>query len=225
MPLPLAIPLAVGIGGAIGKMFGRGKANRRMDALLKEDPKYKANPLAQERLNLTRTLLNARMPGSAQLERNIFTNQANATSNVMKNATDSSQALALASGIYGNTANQLTDLGVMEAQDYSRRQNDLFGAQEGMINEQDKVYQDELRRYQNKFDVEGAKNQNRQNNWGDVSNLGFSMANFGLSGGFDKIFGGGGGGSQFQLPGRANVAMSTVQRGIPQLGNTLMLRR
>jgi len=87
MPLPL-IGLGIGLIGAAGKMFGRGKANRRMDALLKSDPQYKANPLAAERLNLTKTLLNARMPGAVQAEKNIYRSGANATAGATAAATD-----------------------------------------------------------------------------------------------------------------------------------------
>ena len=203
MPLPLLIPLAIGIGGAVGKMIGRGSANRKMDELLKQDPQYKINPVAQERYNLTKTLLNARMPGSAQVERNLFSKTANQAYGIDTNATDSSQALALKSQAYGNLGSELTDLGTMEAQDYQRRFGNYANAGEAMVNEGDKVYNDQLRRYSNKFDVEGAKQENRQNTWGDISNLGFSMLNFGAAGGFKGMFGGGGGGgmSPMSIPG------------------------
>ncbi len=101
MPIPLLIPLAVGVAGAVGKMIGRGKANRKMDELLNQDPRYKANPLAGERYSLAKTLLNARMPGSVQAERNIYKSGANATSSATRAATDSSQLLATAGEIQG----------------------------------------------------------------------------------------------------------------------------
>lgn len=188
MPIPLLVPLAIGAAGAIGKAIGRGKSNRKMDELLKQDPKKAVSPIAQERFALAKTLLNARMPGATQVQRNLYTNTANRIAGNTQLATDSSQALALNSQAYGDLGNQLTDLGVTEAQDYQRRFGNYVGAGDTMINEQDKVFEDDLRRQRNKFDVEGAKSQNRQNTWGDISNFGFSMANFGLSGGFDNMF-------------------------------------
>jgi hypothetical protein len=190
LPLP-AIGLGIGLIGGIGKMIGRGKANRTMQQLMKENPAYQENPLARQRLALAQTLFNARTPGAAQAERNIFSNQANTVANINRNATDSSQALALATGAQGQTNNDIMQLGQMEAQDGQRRYGNLAGAQQGMIGEQDKLFQDKVRRFQDKAQISGAINENRQNGWGDISNLGFGMMNFGLAGGFDNMFGGG----------------------------------
>lgn len=189
--LPL-IGAAVGILGGIGKMIGRGKANRQMNALLAQDPTYKANPLAGQRLGLAQQLLNARMPGAATAERNIYGNQATTLANVNRNATDASQALALSAGVQGQTNQSFQDLGMQEAQDYQRRYSNLEGAQEGMIAEGDKVYQDQVRKFGVLSQIRGAQNENRQNTWGDISNLGFSAMGFGMQGGFKNLFGGGG---------------------------------
>jgi hypothetical protein len=180
MGLPIAplVGLGVGLIGGIGKMFGRGKANREMDKLLAKNPVYSENPLARQRLGLAQTLLNARMPGAAAVERNLFTNQATQLNRLDRGATDASQALAAAAGIGAGTDNSLMQLGVTEAQDYQRRLNNLTNAQEGVIQEGDKVFADQTRRYNDEFAVRGAQQQNRQNNWGDVSNFGFEFANF-----------------------------------------------
>lgn len=203
-PLMLA-SFATGLGGAVGKMFARGKSNREMRRLEGEDPEYKSNPLAAERLAIARSLLNARTPGAARVERNIYANQGNQIANIMQNATDSSQALALASQAYGQTGSQLQQLGLNEEQDYQRRYNNLVEAQQGAITEGDKVYNDTLRRYDNRVNFAQAKSENRQNTWGDISNLGFALTNFGFAGGFEKMFGGGAksapiGGSGRSLP-------------------------
>jgi hypothetical protein len=190
MPLPI-IGAAIGIAGGIGKMIGRGKANRSMKQLMKEDPIYKENPLAKQRLALAQALFNARTPGALQAERNIFSNQANTIANINRNATDSSQALALATGAQGQTNQDLMQLGMSEMGDQQRRLGNLTGAQEGLINEQDKVFQDQVRRFGNKAQIKGAINENRQNTWGDISNLGFGIMNFGMAGGFDGMMGGG----------------------------------
>ncbi len=191
MPLPLlaGIGLAIGAIGSIGKAAGRRKANKEMDKLLKQDPKYAANPLANQRLALANTLLNARMPGAAAVERNIYQNQANQLGRLDRTATDASQALAMASGIGAGTNQAFNQLGITEAEDYQRRYGNLVNAQEGVIREGDKVFNDDVRRFQNLVGVRGAQQQNRQNTWGDISNFGFAVANMAASGGFNGMGG------------------------------------
>lgn len=187
-----AIGLGVGLIGGIGKMIGRGKANRQMKGLMAENPIYKENPLARQRMGLAQTLLNARAPGAAAAEQNIFSNQANQLSNIGRGASSAAQFLALGAQAQGQTNQSLQELGMQEAQDYQRRFENLSGAQEGVIREGDKVFQDQTRRFQDKVQFQGAMNENRQNTWGDISNLGFGLMDFGMSGGFKKLFGGGG---------------------------------
>ena len=213
-----AIGLATGIIGGIGKMIQRGKANKQLKALQLQDPKYTANPLAQDRLSLANSLLNARMPGAARAERNIYASGGNARGQISRNATDSSQALALGAGIQGNEANQFGQLAQNEAQDYQRRYANQVGAQQGMINEGDKVFQDEERRFGNKVQFQGAINANKAANWGDVSNMGFGVADFGMAGGFDNMggmFGGGNRGMAGQ-PQMQFAPQNSVGWGTPQ---------
>lgn len=205
-----AIGLGVGLIGMVGKAIGRGKANREMDKLLKENPAYTANPEAAKRLGLAQTLLNARMPGSAAVEKNIYGTQAGTIDNINRNATDSSQALALASGVQGQTNDAFNQLGVQEAQDYQRRLHNLTGAQEGVIREGDKVYGDQVRRFHDKANVKAAQNENRQNTWGDISNFGFGLMDFGLNGGQDELFG-----KQGQGSSQGGYSGLTVGRGGP----------
>jgi len=141
------IGIGAGLIGSIGKMIGRGKANRKMDELLAKDPRYTANPEVANRLGLAKTLLNARMPGAAAAEKNVYSNQANTVSNVTRNATDASQALAVSAGAGGQTNQAFTDLGQMEAENYQRNYNNLTGAQDAMVQEGDKVFGDDVRRY------------------------------------------------------------------------------
>lgn len=190
---------AVGVAGGVGKMIGRGKANKQMRALMAENPVYKENPLARQRMGLAQTLLNARMPGAAQAEQNIFSNQANQISNIGRGASSAAQFLALGAQAQGQTNQAIGDLGIAEAQDYQRRFGNLAGAQEGVIREGDKVFQDQTRRFQDKVQFQGAINANRQANWGDVSGMGFGLMDFGMSGmtgGFGKMLSGGGMGGQ-----------------------------
>lgn len=188
--LPVAIGLGLGIAGGIGKMFGRGKANREMRRLMKTNPTYQENPLAKQRLAMSQQLLNARMAGAARLENNIFANQTNRLSGLERGATDSSQLLMGGAQAQTQTNDALSNLAGMEEQNFANRLNNLEGSQQGVINEQTKVFQDQVRRFQDNMQIQGAMNANRQNNWGDLSNMGFGLASFGLQGGFDGMFSG-----------------------------------
>lgn len=178
----------MGLAGAIGGMFSRGKANREMDKLLGQDPTYQENPLARQRLGLAQTLLNSRMPGAARAEQNIYQNQANTVGTISRAATDSGQLLTAAAASQGRTNDALDNLDQQEAQDYQRRFNNYEQANQGVINEQDKVFQDQTRRFNDRVQVKGAQAQNRSANWQTLSNLGFGIADFGMSGGFDNLF-------------------------------------
>lgn len=176
-----ALGLTVGAIGALGNIFGSRKANKRLDALMRQNPTYKESPIAGQRLALAQQLLNARMPGAAAAERNIYGAQANTLANIQRNATDASQALALAAGTQGQANQAFNQLGMQESQDYYNRLSNLTGAQQGMIAEGDKVYQDQVRRFQDLAAIRGAQQQNRYNAWSGISNLGFGLANFGFS--------------------------------------------
>lgn len=193
-PITSAVGLGVGIIGSIGKLFGNAKSNRELKKLQSADPTYSQNPIAGQRLSLAQTLLNARSPGAAIAERNIYANQGNQMGNISRNATDSSQALALGAANIGQSNQAFNQLGQQEANDYQRRYQNLSNAQEGMINEGDKVYGDQVRRFGDKAQIQGAINANRQNTWTSIQNLGGGVADFGMNGGMSSLFGGGGGG-------------------------------
>jgi hypothetical protein len=182
--------LGVSAASLVGKSVARGKANRALDSLQEQDPAYVENPIAKQRLGLANTLLNARMPGAVQAERNIYTNQANQLGNVNRVATDSAQALGMAAGIGGQTNDSFNKLAMAEDQDYQRRYGNQVAAQEGLINEQDKVFQDKTRRWGDMAQIQGAKSENRTNMWGDISNFGLGMADMGIN-----AYGGGNGGN------------------------------
>jgi hypothetical protein len=190
---PLTIGgLGVGLIGGLGNIFGGRKRRKEMDELLQRDARYTESPIAREQYGYAKSLLNARMPGSATIENNIYGAQANQMANINRLATDSSQALALASGAQAQTNESFQNLGVQQSQDYYNRLQNLNQAQQGMISEGDKVYQDMVRRWENRAGVTSANSQNRANTWNSLSNLGFGVMNLGLSGGAKGLFGGGG---------------------------------
>ena len=190
-PISSAVGIGLGLVGSIGKMFGNAKANRELRTLQANDPNYATssagmanNKLASGRLGLAQTLLNARMPGAQTIERNIYGTQANTTAGINRNATDSATALALQGGVQGQTNQAFNQLGLEEKNNYQQNYQNLVGAQEGMMNENDRAYQDQVRRFGDQAQIGGQINQNRQNTWSSISNLGFGIADIGANGGF-----------------------------------------
>jgi len=220
MSFVAAAGLAVGIGGMVGKGIARSKANKQLSKLQGQDPIYQENPLAAQRLGLANTLLNARMPGASQAQRNIQTAGANTVAGAQRNATSGAQALSVGTAVNAQQGQQFNDLGQQEAQDYQRRYGNLVGAQEGMINEQQNVFQDEVRRFGDKTQIQGAQAENRANTWGDVSRLGFGVADLGMAGGFNQFKGMFGGGGSQGMAGQQrqafNPQMSTMGGATPQ---------
>jgi hypothetical protein len=157
-------------GGLLAKGIGRAIANKKLTELEKNMPKYKENALAT-------TLLNARMPGAAQAERNILAEQANMLGKSQQAATSSSDIMQQIGGLQSQTNQALQGLAGTEAADYQRRYGNY-------INEKDKVFADELRQYQTKAQLQGARQENMQNTFGDIANLGMGLANFEAAGGF-----------------------------------------
>lgn len=217
-PITSAIGAGVGLIGGVAGLFGAGSANDKLEELLKKDPTYQANPIAAQRMGLASTLLNARAPGAAYAQSNIYGNQANQQENIERNATDGSQSLAAGAASQGQTNKSFVDLSNQENQDYQRRYGNLVGAQQGEINEGDKVYQDKIRRFQDMAQIRGQQNANTAQAWGTLSNLGFGAMNFGLAGGFNGMGKQGGGqGSSVSIPQNYGGGNGTYTGTGPQL--------
>lgn len=179
--------LAVGAAGTVGKAVAAGKANKKLGQLEGEIPGYGENPIVKQRLELAKTLLNARAPGAAAAQNNIYSAGANAYGNVERTATDSSTALSMGAGILGQTDQAFQDLQQKEAEDYQRRLQDFIAAQEGVVREGDKVFQAKTGNFQDKVAIQGAQTANTANTWQSLSNFGYGAANFGILGGFGGI--------------------------------------
>ncbi len=185
------IAVGVGVAGVVGGAISRGKANRKLSKLQQqaEANKYTANPLAQKRLDLANTLLNARMPGASQAEKNIYATGANQQGIIRRNATSGTQALALGAGLQAQEGEQFNQLAQMETGDYQRRLANQENAQQGVINEGDKEQMSKQNVLGQTAQLQGAQSANNANTWQSVSNLGFSAANFGMNGGFNSGMG------------------------------------
>jgi len=183
--------MAMGTVGNIFSSIAGIKWDKKMSKLLEEDPAYTADPNAKQRLGMAQTLLNARMPGAAAAERNIYGAGANATAAAARGATDASQFLALASGIQGQEGQQFMDLQSKEAQDYGGRLDRLTDASKGMSEEHKALFDDSVRRWQDKININTAQYTARANGGKSIGALGSS---FGDTSGFGGGGSGGGGG-------------------------------
>ena len=188
--MPLVAGLIVGGIGTIGKAIGRAKSNKELRALQARMPKWKS----QE--GLAQTLLNARMPGAAQAERNIYQQEANQMAGAQRGSTSANQLLLAGAGATGQANQAFGQLGQMEAGDYQRRYGNLTAAQQA-------DYSAAQQQYGQQAQIQGAINENRQNTWGDVAGLGFATAGLAAQGAF-----GGGSGARQSL-GNSQVSTAT----------------
>jgi hypothetical protein len=136
----------------------------------------------------------------------------NTLTTAQNNASDSSQFLALAGAAQGQAQQGFENLGMAEAQDQQRRMTNWEQALQDQIGEEDKVFGDEVRRFGNKAQIQGAQAENRANTWGDISNMGFGLADFAQAGGMNGL--------DIQNPFRRKQTMQPMQfgQGIDQYG-------
>src|ERR1700680_4046548 len=109
-----AVGGVLGTVGTIAANLSGDQTRRDLAADQLKDPGYSTSSFATQRYGLASTLLNARMPGAAAVERNIQGNEATETANINKDATDGSQALAMGAVNQGNTNKADQNLGIQE---------------------------------------------------------------------------------------------------------------
>lgn len=187
MPLPLLIGAGIGVANAIGRWFTGKKQKKLANQINPVFNQYQASPYAGQRLGLAKQLYAGRMFGAPQLERNIFSNQANTLNNVNKVATDASQALAYGAAAQGQTDDSLTNLQTAEAQNKYQMLGNLNSAYDTMIGEGDKEYNSMLQKYQSdvtqKNDLMQAGMLNKYGAGSDLASLGIQLSGlFGKTG-------------------------------------------
>jgi len=168
MPIPLAIPIALAAGGQIMTMVQRAKANQTLRDAMKNMPK------APRMTGLAQTLLNAKMPGAANLETQLNKTYASQIANMQRGATSGNQLILGGAGAAGQLNQGYNQLQQLDAQDYQRRLQYLNTAQQS-------DFANTMQEYQNRLGIQGQINQNQQANWGDMSNLGMAGLNFATS--------------------------------------------
>src|SRR6188768_2731882 len=114
-----AIGAAAGgiIGGAAGFVSGK-KKKKQLDAeaAARKRPQYDIPDSIKNNVQMYDMLANSsRMPGQSAVEDRISASTANATNNIQRNFSDSSQALAGIAAMKQNEAGQYADVGVQAA--------------------------------------------------------------------------------------------------------------
>lgn len=103
-------------------------------------PTYEIPDEVKQGLGLRQQMLNARMPGAAEAERNIYESSAATLANAQQGATDSASLLAAAAGQQGATNRALRKLSIQEDMDYERRVQGLERQQSQMAQFRDKEF-------------------------------------------------------------------------------------
>ena len=168
----------IGLIGSIGKMFGTGKANRELEATKNRIRAMQINPEYARQAGLTQTQLQGRMAGASQAERNIYQQGANTQANINRAATDPMQAILGAGGIQGQTNQAFNQLAGQEQADYANRLARMMEAGMNKAQAEDAL---NMQKLQMETQLSGAQQENKQNVWGSLSNLGFAAADVGLN--------------------------------------------
>lgn len=121
-----------------------------------QDTTYNESPYAKEMLGLARMRMNSQMPGTASMNRQVQQQAANTNATVQRGASSGNQVLqgAFAAQEMANDAN--TNLLGMQNQYDQQNMGNLEHAQQVMVNEGDKVYQDKVRRFMQDFQTKWA---------------------------------------------------------------------
>jgi len=166
-----AVAASGGSGGSVNKPYSAKNTNRKLGEFAENDPKYGSSPFAANNLGLSQQLLNSRMAGAGARERNIQTSGANVRAGVGRNATDSSQALAIMAGTQGMEGQQYNDLAIMEGQDSTMKQQNLMNANRDMTGEWDKMHDDSVRRWQDQVNIAMTQYKIRTKKRKDTANV------------------------------------------------------
>lgn len=182
----------------IANIFTTKKANKELNKLLNQQVTYQKSPYAAQQLGLAQQMFGGRAPGAAQQEQNILSNQANYNANLQRNATDSSQLLAMAAAGQGQTNAAFQDLGIQEQQNKMNMLQNLNNAYGGMAQQDLLAYQDKVRQFNDLAAIRGAQTQNRASAVNGVfnglnSDFNDAMSILGIAsgGGLGSLFGGG----------------------------------
>lgn len=183
----IPIALASGLLSGVGKTILGIKANAEANKIHPKDATYNTSPYAQNMLSAAQNAYYGQNPASVIQGQRTMGAQANALNTVQRGATDASQLIASASGIQSNTDNAFSDLRSKDAQEKFGSLNVLNQAYSQMIGEGDKVYNDQVRKFDNDTQQKAALRNSAFNSiFSGISD----MAGGAMASGQSGIFGG-----------------------------------
>jgi hypothetical protein len=201
------------IGGIFKGIQGH-KQQKMANAIHPVNAVYHVSPYAQNQLSTVQQMMNGRMAGASNEEQNIYGNMANSIGAADRNSTSGAQSLAMLAGLQGNTNQAFSQLGQQEAMNKQNMLGQLYYANQGMTQENQNVYFDQLRNYNNDLNSKNALQNAAWNNKGGMidsfQNALVQAGNMGQNGAFS---GGGGGSSQ------SSFIRGNLSTGVPQVGN------
>lgn len=218
-PLSL-LSLGNSVGGIFGTLFGGKEAlsdrqQQLADAINPVDATFTMSPEVKQQLGLATQLENGAAPGTATQTNNIFTNQSNTVGANNNNATSGAQALAVNAATQGQTNKAVSGVQTENENNKVAMLGNLNNATSATANQEQQVYQDQVRKFNNdtaaKAALQSAAIQNKASWNNDLSSLVGNLFSkkSGAGGSSDSsplqqlmaLFSGGGssGGSQFNL--------------------------
>jgi len=169
----------------VGKESTKKKSlKKQIDELIKNRPQYEIQDEAYQNQALAKNQAFGRDRGIQQAESNIQTQAADAVGQAQQVSGSSNAILDTIAGITGNANNSLRSLGVDEANIQSGRMRDLYGANNAMIDEQDKKWNFNVNEpYQNQIQELRNRRKAKQENFfkilDTIGSLGVSAATSG----------------------------------------------
>jgi hypothetical protein len=176
------IGAGLAVANAVGRLFSGAKQTKEAKKINPIFNQYKSNPFAGQQLDFAKQAFADPSFGTrGDLTRNIFSNNANFMDNVSRNATDSSQALALGAAGLGQTNQNLVDANTGFMNNKAAMLQNLNRAYGVNIDEGDKEYESMLQKYQmdsqRKDALRNAGAANKYGSVSDMSSMAFQLGN------------------------------------------------
>jgi hypothetical protein len=183
-------------------IFNRFRTARKQKNLANQinpvDPEYQTSEYAKQGLARASQLYNSRMPGASAAEKNIANAFANQQAAVERSSTNSADSLYMAAAGGAGMNEASANLAQQEAANQLQREGVLSQAENRMIGEGDKVFNDRLRKYTEavsaKNDLMNASYQNRAGAWNTMAKGGLMLLGSGMGQGNKSASGSAAGG-------------------------------
>lgn len=177
------IGAAIGIAGSVGKIIEGIDQKNKANSIHPVWEQYKKSPYADQQLATEQQAYNGRMAGATDEERNIAASQSNFANSAQRNATSSSQALAMAAAGQGQADASYNNLQTKELQNKYNLLSHLENAYATEIREGDKEYNSMDEKY--KMDVgqkQALDSAGTTNLFGGISGIGTGLLGVAYSG-------------------------------------------